>query len=84
MTLKSLRDNIGIVQQDVYLFSGTIQENIGYGRPGASREDVIKAAKRAGAHDFIMGLTDGYDTDVGQRRNCPVDKSSVLVSPEYF
>ena len=55
-TLKSLRGNIGIVQQDVYLFSGTIYENISYGRPGASKEDVIEAAKRAGAHDFIMEL----------------------------
>ena len=66
-TLKSLRGNIGIVQQDVYLFSGTIYENISYGRPGASKEDVIEAAKRAGAHDFIMGLKDGYDTYVGER-----------------
>ena len=66
-TLKSLRGNIGIVQQDVYLFSGTIYENIAYGRPGASKEDVINAAKRAGAHEFIMGLKDGYDTYVGER-----------------
>ena len=65
--LKSLRDHIGIVQQDVYLFSGTIYENIAYGRPGASKEDVINAAKRAGAHEFIMGLKDGYDTYVGER-----------------
>lgn len=66
-TLKSLRGNIGIVQQDVYLFSGTIFENIVYGRPGASREEVEDAAKRAGAHEFIMGLKDGYDTYVGER-----------------
>lgn len=66
-TLKSLRSNIGIVQQDVYLFSGTIYENIVYGRPGASREEVIEAAKKAGAHDFILGLKDGYDTYVGER-----------------
>lgn len=66
-TLKSLRGNIGIVQQDVYLFSGTIYENIVYGRPGASREEVEDAAKRAGAHEFIMGLKDGYDTYVGER-----------------
>ena len=59
--------NLGIVQQDVYLFSGTIYENIAYGRPGASKEDVINAAKRAGAHEFIMGLKDGYDTYVGER-----------------
>ncbi len=66
-TLKSLRGSIGIVQQDVYLFSGTIYENIVYGRPGAGREDVVEAAKRAGAHDFIMELKDGYDTYVGER-----------------
>lgn len=66
-TLKSLRGNIGIVQQDVYLFSGTIFENIVYGRPGAGREEVMEAAKRAGAHEFIMGLKDGYDTYVGER-----------------
>lgn len=66
-TLKSLRGNIGIVQQDVYLFSGTIFENIEYGCPGASREEVTDAAKRAGAHEFIMGLKDGYDTYVGER-----------------
>lgn len=66
-TLKSLRGNIGIVQQDVYLFSGTIYENIVYGRPGASKEEVTEAAKRSGAHEFIMGLKDGYDTYVGER-----------------
>lgn len=66
-TLKSLRGCIGIVQQDVYLFSGTILENIAYGRPGATREEVEEAAKRAGAHDFILGLKDGYDTYVGER-----------------
>ncbi len=66
-TLKSLRENIGIVQQDVYLFSGTIYENIVYGRPGASREEVAEAARRAGAHEFILGLKDGYDTYVGER-----------------
>ena len=66
-TLKSLRRNIGIVQQDVYLFSGTIFENIVYGRPDASKEEVIEAAKRAGAHEFIMGLKEGYDTYVGER-----------------
>lgn len=66
-TLKSLRGNIGIVQQDVYLFSGTVFENISYGRPDASREEVVEAARRAGAHEFIMGLKDGYDTYVGER-----------------
>ncbi len=65
--LKSLRRNIGIVQQDVYLFSGTVYENIVYGRPGASREEVVEAAKYAGAHEFIMHLKDGYDTYVGER-----------------
>ena len=66
-TLQSLRRNIGVVQQDVYLFSGTVYENIAYGRPGASREEVIEAAKRAGADSFIKGLKDGYDTYVGER-----------------
>ena len=65
--LKSLRDHIGIVQQDVYLFAGTVLENISYGRPGATREDIIEAAKLANAHDFIMELPNGYDTDIGQR-----------------
>ncbi len=66
-TLKSLRENIGIVQQDVYLFSGTVLENIIYGRPLASREEAIEAAKKAGAHEFILSLKDGYDTYVGER-----------------
>ncbi len=66
-TLKSLRNSIGVVQQDVYLFSGTVMENISYGKPGASKEEVIEAAKRAGAHEFIMELKDGYDTYVGER-----------------
>lgn len=65
--LKSLRDHIGIVQQDVYLFVGTIYENIAYGKPGASREEVVAAAKNANAHEFIMSLPEGYDTDIGQR-----------------
>lgn len=67
VTLKSLRNNIGVVQQDVYLFSGTVFENISYGKPGASREEVIEAAKNANAHEFIMSLPNGYDTDIGQR-----------------
>ena len=67
VTLKSLRENIGIVQQDVYLFAGTVMDNILYGRPGASREEVIEAAKSANAHGFIMELPQGYDTDIGQR-----------------
>lgn len=66
-TLKSLRDHIGIVQQDVYLFSGTVMENIMYGRADATRQEAIEAAKKAGAHDFIMALCDGYDTYVGER-----------------
>ncbi|MBQ7934389.1 MAG: ATP-binding cassette domain-containing protein, partial [Lachnospiraceae bacterium] len=66
-TLKSLRGSIGMVQQDVYLFSGTIYENISYGRPGATREEVVEAATRAGAHEFISALKDGYDTYVGER-----------------
>lgn len=66
-TLKSLRKSIGMVQQDVYLFSGTVYENIVYGRPGATREEVIEAAKKAGADEFIMTLKDGYDTYVGER-----------------
>lgn len=65
--LKSLRDNIGIVQQDVYLFAGTVFDNIRYGKPDATREEVIEAAKNANAHEFIMSLPDGYDTDIGQR-----------------
>lgn len=66
-TLKSLRSNIGIVQQDVYLFSGTVMENIIYGNLSASRDEAIEAAKKAGAHEFIMSLKDGYDTYVGER-----------------
>lgn len=67
LTLKSLRDNIGIVQQDVYLFCGTIKENIAYGKPGASMEEIVDAAKRANIHDFVMSLPDGYDAYVGER-----------------
>jgi ATP-binding cassette subfamily B protein len=67
LTLKSLRGAIGMVQQDVFLFSGTVFENIVYGRPGASRDEVEKAAHRAGAHGFIAALPQGYDTYVGER-----------------
>ncbi len=67
MKLDDLRNNIGIVQQDVYLFAGTIMENIRYGRPEASDEEVIMAARNANAHEFIMAFPDGYDTDIGQR-----------------
>ena len=67
LKLKCLRNNIGIVQQDVYLFAGSIIENIRYGRPDATDEEVYEAAKKANAHEFIMGLPEGYDTDIGQR-----------------
>ena len=67
INLTSLRQAIGVVQQDVYLFSGTVIENILYGAPKATREDAIEAAKRAGAHDFIMSLPQGYDTYIGER-----------------
>ncbi|WP_281166734.1 ABC transporter ATP-binding protein [Paenibacillus ginsengihumi] len=67
VTLKSLRSHIGIVQQDVYLFAGTIRDNILYGKPDASEEEVIAAAKHAHAHEFIMSLPNGFDTYVGQR-----------------
>lgn len=67
LTLKSLRSQIGMVQQDVYLFCGTIRENIAYGKPGASMDEIIAAAKRANIHDFIEELPDGYDTYVGER-----------------
>ena len=66
-TLRSLRDNIGVVQQDVYLFSGSVRENIAYGKVDATDEEIINAARLAGAHDFISELPDGYDTYVGER-----------------
>lgn len=67
VTLKSLRDHIGVVQQDVYLFMGTIKDNIKYGKTDATDEEIIEAAKNANAHDFIMSFEKGYDTDIGQR-----------------
>ncbi len=67
MTQASLRQNIGIVQQDVFLFSGTVKENIAYGKPNASDEEIIEAARRANAHAFIISMENGYDTPVGQR-----------------
>ena len=67
VTMASLRDNIGVVQQDVYLFSGSVRENIAYGKNGATEEEIIEAAKLAGAHDFISALPEGYDTYVGER-----------------
>ena len=66
-TLKSLRNHIGIVQQDVYLFSGTVRENILYGKLDATEDEVMEAAKKAEAHEFIMNLKDGYDTYIGER-----------------
>lgn len=67
VSLRSLRRNIGVVQQDVYLFAGTISENIRYGKRNATEEEVVAAAKKANAHDFIMALPNGYETDIGQR-----------------
>ncbi len=67
LTLDSLRRNVGVVQQDVYLFAGTVTENLAYGRPGATRADIETAARHANAHEFISALPNGYDTDIGQR-----------------
>ena len=67
LTLESLRQNIGIVQQDVYLFAGSIGENIAYGKPDATMEEIIDAAKKANIHEFILSLPQGYDTYVGER-----------------
>ncbi|HEX2927210.1 MAG TPA: ABC transporter ATP-binding protein [Ruminiclostridium sp.] len=67
ITLKSLRNSIGIVQQDVYMFAGSIRENIAYGKPDASDEEIIQAAKNANIHDFVISLENGYDTYVGER-----------------
>ncbi len=67
VTLKSLRNAIGIVQQDVYMFAGTVRDNIAYGKPDATEAEIIEAAKNANIHDFIMSLDDGYDSYVGER-----------------
>lgn len=67
VTLKSLRENIGIVQQDVYLFAGTVMDNIRYGKPDATEAEIVAAAQNANAHEFIMSLPEGYDTYIGQR-----------------
>ena len=67
ITLSSLRNSIGMVQQEVYLFSGTVRDNISYGKPGASEDEIILAARRAGAHEFICRLPNGYDTYIGER-----------------
>ncbi len=67
ITLDSLRQAIGIVQQDVYMFSGTVGDNIAYGKPGATDEEIMEAARKANIHDFILSLEQGYDTYVGER-----------------
>ncbi|MGN1082675.1 MAG: ABC transporter ATP-binding protein, partial [Candidatus Avispirillum sp.] len=67
ITRRSLRRNIGIVQQDVYLFNASVRDNILYGRPDATEEEVVEAAKRANIHDYIMSLDKGYDTVIGER-----------------
>ena len=67
ITLESLRKAIGIVQQDVYMFAGTIRDNIAYGKPDATMEEIVSAARQANIHEFVMGLEDGYDTYVGER-----------------
>ena len=67
LTLESLRRNIGIVQQDVYLFNASVRDNILYGRPDATEEEVVEAAKRANIHDYILSMEDGYDTVIGER-----------------
>ncbi len=67
ISLKSLRDHIGVVAQDVYMFCGTVKENICYGKENATEEEIVEAAKMAGAHEFILSLTDGYDTYIGER-----------------
>ena len=67
LSLSALRSRVGVVQQDVYLFAGTVAENIGYGRAGATRAQIVEAARRANAHDFITKLPGGYDSDIGQR-----------------
>ena len=83
--LDDLRRQIGIVQQDVYLFAGTIMENIRYGKPDATDEEVIRAAKAANAHDFIMEMPEDYDTDIGQRGvKLSGGQSRDFLLPEHF
>ena len=67
ISLNRLRQSIGVIQQDVYLFAGTIIDNIRYGKPDATEEEIIEASKKAGAHEFIMELPNGYETNIGQR-----------------
>ena len=84
LTLESLRNQIGLVQQDVYLFCGSIRENIAYGKPDATMEEIEDAAKKANIHDFIMELPDGYETFVGERgTRLPVDRSREFLLPEF-
>ena len=84
ITLSSLRSSIGVVQQDVYLFSGTIYDNILYGKPDATYDEVIEAAKLAGADEFISELDEGYETYVGERGNFPAGKNKGFPSPGFF
>ena len=85
VTLESLRNAIGVVQQDVYLFSGTVAENIAYGKPGATREEIEQAARLAGADGFVRALKDGYDTYVGERGvKLSAGRSSGFPSPGCF
>ena len=86
VTLKSLRSMIGIVQQDVYLFCGTVKDNIAYGKPGASMEEIMEAARKANIHDFIMSLPDGYDTFVGERgtRLSGVQKQRISIARVFL
>lgn len=85
VTLSSLRQQIGFVQQDVFLFTGTIRENILYGNPSASEEEMVEAAKKAQIHEFVLSLKDGYDTYVGERGvKLSGDRSRGSVSPGCF
>ena len=86
LSLESLRNNIGLVQQDVYLFCGSIKDNISYGKPGASIEEIIDAAKTANNHDFIMSLPDGYDSYVGERgtRMSGVQKQRISIARVFL
>ena len=79
LTLESLRNQIGLVQQDVYLFCGSIKENIAYGKPGASMEEIEDAARKANIHDFIMDLPDGYDTFEPDN---DYDRASIINNPQ--
>ena len=85
VTVESLRDAIGIVQQDVYLFGGTIRDNIAYGRPDATTAEIVEAAKRANIDAFVRGLSDGYDTYVGERGvACPAGQKQRIAIARVF